>query len=176
MNRGQVRRGRDASLDHLRGDTVAIRSLGQLHDVHEPAADVLRVVRERRLGVDAVQQLAVSRRHLPARDENRVEPFELRDPERGRDVVEAVVVAQAAVQEPGARFEPSLIPERHEHLMLFPRGGRHRPALAGRDLLVRIEGEHGRVPVRADRTAAVTRAEGLARVLDELQPVTLAQR
>ncbi len=54
---------------------------------------------------------------------------------------------------------------------------RDHAALAGGQLLVRIEAEHGRVPASADRRAVrVERAEGLAGVLDDRQPEPLEGR
>ena len=53
--------------------------------------------------------------------------------------------------------------------------GRDHPALAGRDLLVRIEGEDRVDSVGAHRLAVVLGAQGLAGVLDQRQPVLRAQ-
>ena len=50
------------------------------------------------------------------------------------------------------------------------------PALAGRELLVRVEAEHARNAVRADRMALVLGAQGLGGILDQHQPVPVADR
>ena len=68
----------------------------------------------------------------------------------------------------------ALVPEADELPPGLLRVGRHDPALAGRDLLVRVEGE-GRVDaVRADRTPLVARLQRLAGVLDQRQAVPVA--
>ena len=100
---------------------VAVDAGGQLHDVDEPRAHVVGVVGERRLDVDVREQLAVARRDLAARREDPVELLELADPERGREVVEAVVVAEAPVLEPARRLEAALVAQRDEQLVLRPR-------------------------------------------------------
>ena len=78
--------------------------------------------------------------------------------------------------EPARGLEPALVAQRDEQLVLRGRSGRDRAPLAGRDLLVRVEGEDGRVPVRAERPALVAGAERLAGVLDEREPVPVADR
>src|SRR5437588_347569 len=108
--------------------------------------------------------------------EDLLELLQLANPKRGGDVVQAVVEAEAAVLEPARGLEPSLVAERDEQLVLGLRVGRDRAALAGRDLLVRIEGEDSRVPVRAEPPALVHSPECLARVLDEREAVPVADR
>ena len=85
------------------------------------------VVGERRLDVDAGEELGVARRDLAPPGEDPVELLELADPERGREVVEAVVVAEPAVLEPARRLEAALVAERHEQLVLGLGIGRHGP-------------------------------------------------
>ena len=133
------------------------------------------VVGQRQLDADIRQQLRVHGRDRAARLEDPVELLDLTDPERGREVVEAVVVTEAPVLEPRRRLEPPLVPQRDEQLVLVGRAGRDRPALAGRHLLVGVERPHRRVPVRAQRATLVLRAQGLARILDEREAVALAQ-
>ena len=134
------------------------------------------VVRQRQLDVEAGEQLGVARGDLAPRVEDAVELLELPDPERRRDVVEPVVEAEPAVLEPARRLEPALVAQRDEQLVLLGRAGRDRAALAGRHLLVRVEGPDRRMAVRAERPALVLGAERLARVLDEREPVPLADR
>ena len=134
------------------------------------------VVRQRKLDVEAGEQLGVALGDLAASLEDAVEPLELADSERGRDVVEPVVEAEPAMLEPAAAVEAALVAERDEQLVLLGRRGRDRAALAGRDLLVRVEGPGREMAVRAERLALVPGAEGLARVLDEREPVPVADR
>src|SRR6266511_3286140 len=133
------------------------------------------VVRERRLHLEALEQLRVAVRDLCASGEDPVELLELPDPERGGHVVEAVVVTEAPVQEPRARLEPSLVAQRREQLVLALVVRRDGAALTRRDLLVRIEREHRRVAVRPDGPPFVPRSERLARVLDERETVLAAE-
>ena len=66
---------------------------------------MVRVVGERRLEVDVAQQLVVALGDCAPRLEDAVELLELPDPERGRDVVEAVVVTEPPVLQPARRLE-----------------------------------------------------------------------
>ena len=148
----------------------------ELHHVDEPRALVVGVVRQRELDVEAGEQLGVAIGDLAAGLEDAVEPLELPDSERRRDVVEPVVEAEPAVLEPAAAVEPALVAKRDEQLVLLGRPGRDRAALARRDLLVRVEGPGREMAVRAERLALVPGAERLARVLDEREPVPVADR
>ena len=134
------------------------------------------VVGQRQLDIHIREQLRVALGDRPPRLEDPVELLELADPERRRDVVEAIVVTEPPVLEPARRLEPPLVAQRDEQLVLLRRPGRHRPALAGRDLLVRVEREDRRVAVRAERTALVERPERLARILNERQTVLVTDR
>ncbi len=148
----------------------------QLHDVDEPRAHVVGVVGERHLdAVDVAQELAVPRRDLAPQAQDLVELLELPDPERRAHIVEAVVEAEPHVLEPAAVVAATLVAQRPQQPPLLLRVRRDHPALAGRDLLVRIEREHGARPVRADRRALVLGAERLARVLHEREPVLVAR-
>src|SRR5204862_4710682 len=126
--------------------------------------------------VEPRQELRVARGDLAPAREDAVELLELSDAERGRDVVEAVVVAEASVLQPARRLEAPLVAQRDEQLVLLARSGDDGAALAGRDLLVRVERERRRVAVRAERAALVARAERLAGILDERQFVAVADR
>ena len=64
VDRRQVRRGCDAVIGESRHHGVAIDPRRELDDVDEPRADVVGVVRERRLDVDAGEQLVVARGDL----------------------------------------------------------------------------------------------------------------
>ena len=77
------------------------------------------VIGERRLDVDACEQLRVALGDLARAREDPVEPLELPDAERGGDVVEPVVEAEPAVLEPARRLEPSLVAQRDDQLVLL---------------------------------------------------------
>ena len=93
------------------------------------------------------------------------------DPERGAEVVEAVVVAEANVLEPGAVVAAALVAQALEQAPVLLGVGDDDAALAGGHLLVRIEGEDRRHAVTAYRLALVLGAERLAGVVDQRQPV-----
>ena len=176
MDARQVARRADALALQLADHSLAVDSLGELHDVDEPGALVRRVVRERRLDtVDPGQELRVPRRDSVPALQDLVELVELRDPDRRADVVEAVVVAEPRVLQPSAVVGAALVPEALQQppILLVVRG--HDAALAGRDLLVRVEGEDGGRAVGADAGSPILRAERLTGVLDQGQPVPLAE-
>ncbi len=105
VDRRQVRRRRDPLVATSCAITrVAVDAGRELHDVHEPRANVVVVVGERRLDVDVARAARRSARRPRRRAvEDAVELLELPDPERRRDVVEAVVVAEPSVLEPARR-------------------------------------------------------------------------
>src|SRR6478672_8057317 len=79
--------------------------------------------------------------------------------------------------EPGASLVlPPLVAEAADELPLLLRVREDDPALAGRQLLVRVEAEHAGRTLRPDRPALVLRAEGLGCVLDQREAVPLADR
>jgi hypothetical protein len=82
---------------------------------------VVVVVGDRRLDVDALEQRRVQVRDVGAGSEDLVELLDLADPQRRRDVVVAIVVAEPAVLEPRARLEPPLVPQRDEAARLRAR-------------------------------------------------------
>ena len=149
------------SVGEARHHRVTVDAGGKLDDVDEPGALVIGVVGKRCLDVDISQQLAVDGCNGTARSEDPVELLELADAERRRDIVEAVVVTKASVLQPARRLEPALVPERDEQLVLLRRARRDGAALAGRHLLVRVEGPDGGMAVRAERAALVARAQRL---------------
>ena len=77
--------------------------------------------------------------------------------------------------EPPAPVSAALVAEALEQPPLLLGVRRHHAAFPRRDLLVRVEGEDRGGAVRADACAAVLRAERLAGVLDQRQPVPLAE-
>src|SRR5581483_12238910 len=100
-----------------------------------------------------------------------VELLELSDADRGADVVEAVVESEPHVLEPPAIVAAALVAQRAEQAPLLLGVRRHHAALARRHLLVRIEREDGARAVRAERLSLVLRADCLARIVDEREPV-----
>src|SRR6516162_11703001 len=75
----------------------------QRDDVDEPGALVVDVVGARQLdAVDRREKLVVPLGDLPAKHEDLVQALELPDPDRGTDVVDAVVETEAYVLEPPA--------------------------------------------------------------------------
>ena len=124
---------------------------------------MIGVVGERDLDtVDVAQELAVPLGNLAPQPQDLVELLELRDPDRRADVVQAVVEPEPHVVEPAAFVAAALIAQRAQREPLLFRVGVDDAALAGRDLLVRIEREHARPALRADRRALVLGAERLA--------------
>ncbi len=78
--------------------------------------------------------------------------------------------------EPAALVATALVAQRAEQApFLFGMRG-HHPAFARRDLLVRIEREDGAWSLRSERSPLVPRAECLARVVDEREPVPVGDR
>src|SRR5262249_12145301 len=111
-----------------------------------------------------------------ARREDAVELLELADPDRGADVVEPVVEAEPRVVEPAAPVRPALVAEGGEEAPLVFRMGGDHAALAGRHLLVRVEGAHRGRSMRSDRITLVAGAERLTGVVDQRDPVPVADR
>ena len=103
------------------------------------------VVRERNLDAfDLAQKLRVARGDPGTELEDAVELLDLREPERSRDVVEAVVVAEARMREPLARVAPTLVGKALQERPLLLGLHGDGAALPRRHLLVRVEGEDGR--------------------------------
>src|SRR4051812_1860207 len=95
MDGRQVGLGLHAALAQRQDRRVAVAPARQLDDEDEPAALVAAGVLAGQLeALDVGQQLAIPARHARPRGEHVVEPPELDDPERARDVAEAVVEAE----------------------------------------------------------------------------------
>jgi hypothetical protein len=106
---------------------------------------VIDVVGARQLQARNVDQ----QRRVPGGDrgsrlENGVELLELSEPDRGADVVDAVVEAEPRVLEPAAGVGAALVAQAPQKAPLALGVGRDHSALAGGDLLVRIERERSR--------------------------------
>ena len=76
--------------------------------------------------------------------------------------------------EPAAAVGPTLVAKALEQLPGVLRPRRHDPALARRDLLVRVEREHRILALGAEGALLVARAERLAGVVDQREAVSLA--
>ena len=122
------------------------------------------------------EQDVVARGDLGARGEDLLEALGLREADGGRELVHAVVEAEAVVLEPVARVRAALVRER-AHLR-GERGvvGRDHAALPRRHLLVGVEREHRGRAGAADALAAALAADGLAGVLDDREPVLVGDR
>ena len=94
---------------------------------------------------------------------------ELHERDRGEHVAEVRLVAGNGdvVERAVAAAHHAQVVERRGEVVAV---GRDQPALAGRDVLRRVEREAGQVGDRADLAAAVTRLGRVRRVLDERQP------
>src|SRR3954453_13100052 len=135
------------------------------------------VVGTERLDVHVREQLAVASSRLGAQLQEPVELLELADPDRRLHVDPAVVPADPNVVEPGAaRVLATLVAEAADELPFLLGVREDDPALARRELLVRVEAEHTRRALRPDRPALVLRAEGLGRILDQSEAMPLADR
>ena len=108
--------------------------------------------------------------------EDRLQLLELTQAERCADVVDPVVEAEPRVVEPAAAVRPALVAEALEQAPGLLRPRRDHAAFAGRDLLVGVEGEDRVLALRADRPPLVDRAERLAGVVDQRDPVPFADR
>src|SRR5262249_23522446 len=104
-----------------------------------------------------------------------IEAVDLRHPERGAQLVETVVVAEASVREPAVEHVAALIAQAAEERVPSLLGRDDHAALAGRDLLVGVEGEHAGLPQAADRPPTIAGADRLAGVLDDGNAVRAAE-
>ena len=93
----------------------------------------------------------------------------LRQAQGRTHLVQAIVVAQTGVVEPGVEDVAALVAQRAEQLRPVLATGDDHPALAGGDLLVRIEGEHRGIAQRASLPILISGADGFAGVLDHRQ-------
>src|SRR5436309_721501 len=159
-----------ARLDALRlealHDALAVDPRRKLDDVDEPRAPVVGVVREWRLdAIDTPKQTGVPRGRRTTHLEHPVELLQLTDPECRLDVREPVVEADPRVVEPARVVRAALVAKADEQVALLLGVRRDHSALAGRQLLVRIEAERARRHMRADRTALVLRARRTTRAV-----------
>ncbi len=116
----------------------------------------------------SAQRLRVERGDPVAPRQQLVEALELREPEGAGQLVEAVVEAQPVVVEPVHVGRATLVALGVQALLGRRVGAHHGPALARRDLLVGVEGEHRGVAATAHgRPVPMRRAERLAGVLHD---------
>src|SRR5205807_10291188 len=88
-----------------------------------------------------------------------------------RELVEAVVEAEPIVVQPAHVRRATLVALGLDPLLDRGVGHRHHPPLTRRNLLVRVEAERRWIAAGADGDAAVRRAERLARVLHDREPL-----
>ena len=165
-----------AQREHRR---VAVAPARQLDDEHEPAAHVAVAVLARQPEtLDAGERLAVGGGDLArARRASSSRRRSCDETDRARDVGQAVVEAEAIVVEPAHVRRPALVALGVDAHLQRLVAERHHPALAGRQLLVRVEPERGRMTAPADRDpVAVPRPERLTGVLDDRQTVPRGDR
>src|SRR5262245_178307 len=177
MHRRDVVARLDAMSREALEHRVAVDPGRDLGDVDEPGALVIRVVCERRLDpVNIREQLRIPRRRGAPQLQHPIQLLQLGDPDCRLEVSDPVVEPEADVVEPARGVRAALVAEDHDLLALLFRMRRDHPTLAGRQLLVRIEAERARGPVRADRRALVLRPERLTGVVDQPEPVPLRDR
>jgi hypothetical protein len=126
--------------------------------------------------VDVPEEPRVPGRRLSPRLEDRVELLQLADPDRGANVVDPVVEPQPRVLQPPSPVGAALVPEAREQAPRRLRMRRHDSTLARGDLLVRVEGEDGVLSLRTHGPTGVPCAQRLAGVVDQHQPVAIADR
>ena len=151
---------------------MAVRPARKRHDEDEPATPVAARVGARQLqALDAGEGVPVARRDFAPGGEHLLEPRELGEADRTRDLREAVVEAQPVVVQPAHVARAPLVSLRLYALPESLPVAHHHPALARRQLLVRIEGEDRRVAAPADGAPVrVHRPERLASVLHDGDP------
>src|SRR5439155_9084339 len=103
--------------------------------------------------------------------EQLVEAPDLYYPEGGAELVETIVVAEAAVHQPPVEDVPPLVAQAPEEDVPGGIVRDDHPALARRDHLVGVEGEDARVAKGSHRPALVGGADRLAGVLDDVKSV-----
>ena len=169
MDRREVRLARHPDGGEVAHNPVTVEPPRELNDVHEPAAPRASGIRAREPKlVEPRQRLAVQRRDPSATGEHRVEAVELREPERAGELGEPVVEAEPVVVKPVHVRGPALVALGIDLLLLRRVAERDHPTFASRQLLIRVEAEHGRMAAAPDRTAVgVLRPERLARIFDE---------
>ena len=164
---GEVGPGRDTAALQLSDHLVAVVPGLEAHDVHEPA-------HPRRPGrldqepdpLGVFQPCAVPRRDPLTLGKQLVEPVDLHRTQGGAQLVEAIVVAEAAVGEPPVEDVSPLVTEAAEECVPLRLARDDHAAFTRGHLLVGVEGEHPRVPQRAHRAMLVGGTDCFARILD----------
>ena len=140
------------------------------HGVEPERAERPARLAHRRDAGDVREELGVARGVGALDRDELVEHLELRDPDRGLHVGEAVVVADFAVHVLD-RVVLRLGGEIARAVRERGVGGDDRPAAAGRDELVAVEAQARRVRARPRGPVLVARAEALRRVFDHGEAV-----
>ena len=167
---GEVRPGRDTLFADLFGKQVTINAGRKADDIHEPRHACCEWLQN--LGFDARhpgQALAIPGSHAVAFGAQLLQAGELHGAQGGGHLVQAVVVAEVGVLQPGIADGAALVAQgAHE----IGGGGiicDDNPALAGGDLLVGVEGEYAEIANGPGRAALVFGSESLAGVFDDRQ-------
>ncbi len=118
----------------------------------------------------------IPRRHLLPLLQQLLNPAHLHPADRGSQLVDAVVIAEVGVVEPGIARSTSLVAQCTQHFRpVIPVGDDHRP-LTGRDLLVGIERKDTGIAFKPGRPAFVLRSKGFTGILNQVQPMPLHRR
>ena len=108
--------------------------------------------------------------HLLPLGQQFLDALHLGDAQRGRHLVQAVVVTQVGVLEPGIAGGAALVAQGAHEIGGLVIVGHDDAALAGGDLLVGVKGVDAVIAQAAGLAALVFRAQRLARILDDRQP------
>ena len=150
----QVGLALDAALCERTYCRVAVDPVRQLDDEHEPPPLLSGGVLARECeALDLRERLAVQVRHTRTARERLAEPSQLHDAERARELVEAVVEAEPIVVQPAHVRRATLVALGVDPLLKRLVADADHPALARRQLFVRIETEHRGMAASSDRDA-----------------------
>src|SRR5207247_5643093 len=158
---------RDAAACQLANHAIALGDRFQAYHVNEPAhASGPAGQRREDHALETSQALRVPAGDALTPAEQLVEALDLYHPEGGAELVETVVVTEAAVRQPPVEDVPPLVAQASEERVPGGIVRDDHPALARRDHLVGVEGEDTRVAKASDRAVLVAGADCLAGVLD----------
>src|SRR5439155_943461 len=144
---GHVGLALDAGLGERSHGLLTVGISRQLHHEHEPSARVAVRVRARQLNaLDARQRFAIATGYPAARCQHLIQPLELNDPDRGRDLRQPVVESQPVVLERAHVSGAALVALGVHPLLERSVAVDDHAALAGGQLLVGVEAKHGGLP------------------------------
>src|SRR4051812_36136914 len=153
MNWREVTRAPDAPCPELGQDPIAVRlceTAAQSHDINEPADPTITDGHLRQNQFRAPGQSELIRPgHGLAPFQDRLNSFELREPERATYFRQPVVITQLFVLEPVIRLTPPLITQTLQSGGPFRIVRHNYSALARGDLFIRIKSENPDLPYAA---------------------------